>query len=249
MGISFLLTMFLVVPSIQEILDGLTPFVPSEGSGMLLLAGMVGTTMGAILFVVRSILVQEKGWTLADLKIERRDAAISAILMFVFSLSIMICAAGTLHPLGLKVDNAIDMVQLLEPLAGRFAISFFVAGIVCAGISSLFPIVLLAPWLLADFRSTPRNLQSTESKLLVCFGVLLGMVVPIFGGRPVFVLIFSQAATLVASPLVLLLMWILCNRSSLMGEHRFKSFQNIAMGVIFIFTLGISVAGVLEIVR
>ena len=249
MGLCFLLTMFMVVPSIDQIMHGLRPFIPEEGSGIILLAGMVGTTMGGILYVVRSILVQEKGWKLSDLKVERRDAAISAFLMFGLSISIMICAAGTLHPAGLKVDNAIDMVKLLEPLAGRFAISIFVAGIVCAGISSLFPIVLLAPWLLADFRSAPRNLQSIESKLLVLFGVALGLVVPIFGGRPVAVLIFSQAATLLATPLVLTLMWILSNRTSIMGVHRFKPHQNIIMAIIVLFTLGITTIGVVEMIN
>ncbi|MCB0665379.1 MAG: Nramp family divalent metal transporter [Saprospiraceae bacterium] len=246
MGLCFLLTMFMVVPSIGEIAKGLTPYIPEKGSGMILLAGMVGTTMGGILYVVRSILVQEKKWSLADIKLEKRDAAISATLMFVLSVSVMACAAGTLYPAGLKVHNAIDMVELLQPLAGRFAVSIFVAGIVCAGISSLFPIVLLAPWLLADYRSKPRNLRSTESKLLVLFGVLLGFVVPVFGGRPVLVLIFSQAATLIATPLVLFLMWILCNRDSLMGQYKFSWRQNLIMGLIFIFTLSITVIGGIE---
>jgi Mn2+/Fe2+ NRAMP family transporter len=247
MGLCFLLTMFMVVPSADDIISGLRPFIPKESSGVILLAGMVGTTMGGILYVVRSILVQEKKWTLADMKLEKRDAAIAAIFMFLLSMSIMICAAGTLHPAGLQVDNAIDMVKLLEPLAGRFAISIFVAGLVCAGISSLFPIVLLAPWLIADFRSRPRNLKSLESKMLVLFGVLLGFVVPVFGGRPVAVLIFSQAGTLLATPLVLILMWILCNRVSVMATYRFTWTQNLWMAIIFTFVLMITVIGTIEL--
>ncbi len=86
---------------------------------MLIMAGMVGTTMGAILYVVRSILVQEKGWERRDLKAERRDAIVSVSMMFILSVAVMAAAAGTLHPLGLKVDNAIDMVKLMEPLAGQ----------------------------------------------------------------------------------------------------------------------------------
>ena len=244
MGISFILTTFMVVPSPKEILGGLTPYLPSSSSGFILLAGMVGTTMGGILYVVRSILVQEKGWTLKDLKIEKRDAAISAGMMFILSLAIMASAAGTLHPAGLKVDNAIDMVKLLEPLAGRFATTLFVVGIVCAGLSSLFPIVLLAPWLLADFRNQPRDLRSKESKLLVLFGVLLGLVVPVFGGRPVLVLIISQAATLIATPLVLILMLFLSNRKSIMGNYTMKPGQSLFVGFIFLFTLLLSILGV-----
>lgn len=237
MGLSFLLTMFMVIPDPEEVLSGLAPRIPKDTEGLLLLAGMVGTTMGGILYVVRSILVQEKGWSIKDLKIEKRDAAISASMMFLLSVAIMASAAGTLHPQGLKVDNAIDMVKLLEPLAGRFAISIFVGGIVCAGLSSLFPIVLLAPWLLADYNSKARNLKSTQSRLLVLFGVLLGLFVPIFGGRPVFVMIFSQAAAAIATPLILLLMLILINKKTVMGEYTASLNRNILMCIILLFTL------------
>ena len=219
-----------------------------ENNAALIIAGMVGTTMGGILYVVRSILVQEKGWSVKDLKIEKRDAFISASMMFLLSAAVMACAAGTLHPLGLEVENAIDMVKLLEPLAGRFAISIFVAGIVSAGLSSLFPIILLAPWLFADYNDKPRNMKTTQARLLVLFGVLLGLVVPIFGGRPVLVMIASQALCAVATPLVVLLMFVLQNRESIMGEYKAKLGLNISLGIIFLFTVFIAITGIVGII-
>ncbi len=244
MGLCFILTMFMVVPTPTELLRGLTPYIPEDSEGLLLMAGMVGTTMGGILYVVRSILVQEKGWTIKDLKQEKKDAAISATLMFLLSLAVMAAAAGTLFPRGLRIENAIDMVSLLEPLAGRFAISIFVAGIVCAGLSSLFPIVLLAPWLIADYRGVKRDMRSVSSRLLVLFGVLLGLVVPIFGGRPVFVMILSQAGTLLATPLILILMLFLINRKSLMKEYLATPGRNLIMGLILLFTIFMTIAGI-----
>jgi Mn2+/Fe2+ NRAMP family transporter len=212
------------------------------------MAGMVGTTMGAILYVVRSILVQEKGWKEGDLKKERRDALISATMMFILSVAVMAAAAGTLHPLGLKVDNAIDMVKLMEPLAGRFAISIFVGGIVAAGLSSLFPIILLAPWLFADYNNKPRNMRSTSSRLLVGFGVLLGLVVPVFGGRPVLVMIVSQAMAAIVTPLVLALMLYIYNRRSIMGTHTLGTGRSLTLGFILLFTIAMAVAGIIGIV-
>lgn len=248
MGISFVLTMFMVIPDPKEVLVGLVPRIPEDSDAMLIMAGMVGTTMGAILYVVRSILVQEKGWGTEDLKAERRDALISVLLMFLLSVAVMAAAAGTLHPLGLKVDNAIDMVKLMEPLAGRFAISVFVGGIVAAGLSSLFPIVLLAPWLFADFNNKPRNMRSTSSRLLVLFGILLGLVVPVFGGRPVLVMLMSQALIAVVSPLVLALMLYIYNKKSIMGNHTLGVTSNISFGVILLFTLAMAAAGLIGII-
>ena len=248
MGLCFLLTMFMVIPEPSEVIKGLVPRIPEAPGALLIMAGMVGTTMGAILYVVRSILVQEKGWKEEDHKQERRDATISVILMFVLSVAVMAAAAGTLHPLGLKVENAIDMVKLLEPLAGRLAISVFVAGIVCAGLSSLFPIILLAPWLFADFNNKPRNMKSTSTRLLVLFGVLLGLVVPIFGGRPVLVMIMSQALTIIATPLVLALMLALYNKRSVMGDYTAGLKTNVGLSFILLFTLAMAVAGVVGII-
>jgi Mn2+/Fe2+ NRAMP family transporter len=248
MGLSFVLTMFMVIPDPEEVIKGLIPSVPEDSDAMLIMAGMVGTTMGAILYVVRSILVQEKGWEQGDLKAERRDAIVSVSMMFLLSVAVMAAAAGTLHPLGLRVDNAIDMVKLMEPLAGRFAISIFVGGIVAAGLSSLFPIILLAPWLFADFNNKPRNMKSTGSRLLVLFGVLLGLVVPVFGGRPVAVMIMSQAMAAIVTPLVLALMLYIYNKKSMVGEHTLGTGSNISMGVILLFTLAMAAAGIIGIV-
>jgi len=247
MGLSFVLTMFMVIPEPEEVLRGLVPRIPRDSDAMLIMAGMVGTTMGAILYVVRSILVQEKGWEASDLKAERRDAIVSVSMMFILSVAVMAAAAGTLHPAGLKVDNAIDMVKLMEPLAGRFAISIFVGGIVAAGLSSLFPIVLLAPWLFADFNNKPRNMKSTSSRLLVFFGVLLGLVVPIFGGRPVMVMIMSQAMAAIVTPLVLALMLYIYNKKSIMGENRLGLTSNITFGLVLLFTIAMAVAGLIGI--
>ncbi len=248
MGLSFVMTMFMVIPEPEEVLRGLIPSVPKDSDAMLIMAGMVGTTMGAILYVVRSILVQEKGWGKGDIKAERRDAIVSVSMMFILSVAVMAAAAGTLHPAGLKVDNAIDMVKLMEPLAGRFAISIFVGGIVAAGLSSLFPIILLAPWLFADFNNKPRNMKSRSSRLLVLLGVMLGLVVPIFGGRPVMIMIISQAMAAIVTPLVLALMLYIYNKKVIMGNNTLGITSNISMGFILLFTIAMAAAGIIGIV-
>ncbi len=244
MALCFFLTMFMVVPDPGEIIKGLVPSIPKSSNTLLLIAGMVGTTMAGVLYVVRSILVQEKGWKIGDLRLEKRDAIVAGTIMFLLSISIMAAAAGTLNPKGLKVNNAIDMVNLLEPIAGRFAISIFVAGIVCAGLSSLFPIILLAPWLLADYNHKPRNMKSTSSRLLVLVGVSAGLVIPIFGGSPVLIMIVSQALAIVSTPLVLMLFLILVNKKSVMGEHVASPVQNAVMIGITFFTIGMAIAGI-----
>ena len=148
MGASFLGCMFLVVPQPAELLAGLKPSIPDHPDAFLIVAGMTGTTCSAMVFIMRSIVISEKGWKREHLKQEKIDALVSSGMMLLLSASVMACAAGTLYRMGQPVEQAIDMVKTLEPLAGRFAISLFVLGVIGAGISTLFPIVLIAPWLI-----------------------------------------------------------------------------------------------------
>ena len=249
MGLSFIATSFLVVENPADILTGMIPNIPNETNAGLIVAGMIGTTMGGVLYVIRSVTVKEKNWNIEDLKNEKKDAFVSAALMFLLSIAIMAAAAGTLHPLGLKVDNAIDMVKLLEPLAGKFAISIFVAGLVAAGISSLFPHYMLVPMLLADFTNKKLDLSTFRNRGIIIFYALLGLVVPVFGGRPVVVMITSQALALIATPLILILMWIQVNKKEDMGIHSADIKKNILLGIITVFTVYIAVIGFIGILN
>lgn len=248
MALSFVLSMVLVIPEPADILRGMVPSLPESSNTFLLIAGMVGTTMGGILYVVRSVLVKQKGWGIGDLSKERRDARISSALIFLLSIAIMACAAATMFPLGLEVNNAIDMVRLLEPLAGRFAMSIFVAGIICAGLSSILPHMLVGPWLIADYKGEEVNIQSRSSRLIGLFVVSLGFVVPIFGGRPVFVMILSQVFFTIITPLIIGLMLWLQNKPGIMGDHKPDLKMNIIISITLIFSLimaGFGIAGLL----
>jgi Mn2+/Fe2+ NRAMP family transporter len=206
---------------------------------------MAGTTLSAVLFVMRSIVVQEKGWTIENLKEEKRDALVSATLMLVLSAAVMAAAAGTLYPQGIAVDRAVDMVKTLEPLAGKFAISLFVLGIVSAGLSTVFPIVLIAPWLISDFRDEPKDIKSPMYRILAAAGILLGLVVPIFGGRPVIIMIASQAFQALLMPVVTMTILILLNRKELMKGHHSGFWLNFGGIATLLFSIVMAYAGVI----
>ena len=45
-----------------------------------------------------------------------------------------------------QVNDATDMMHALGPWAGDFALTLFTLGIIGAGLSSIFPNLLLFPW-------------------------------------------------------------------------------------------------------
>ena len=198
---------------------------------------MVGTTLFSGLFIIRTTLVKEAGWTIADTKQQSRDALFAVVMMFVISAAIMAAAAGTLFAEGIGLDRPSQMVTLLEPLAGPFAVSIFATGIIAAGVSSQFPNVLMLPWLLCDYRNSPRDMTLPKFRVMVFVISLLGLVVPLFEARPLFVMIASQAFNVVLLPLTVACIIYLGNRADLMGEHRHGWLTNLILGATFLFSL------------
>jgi Mn2+/Fe2+ NRAMP family transporter len=256
MAACFILNFFILMPPPVEIAKGLLPTLPDvpldEGKGpFLVIASMVGTTVFSGLFIIRTTLVKEAGWTIADARKQRNDALVAVGMMFVISGSIMAAAAGTLHVEGLGLESATQMIGLLEPLAGSFATTIFVVGIVAAGVSSQFPNVLMLPWLLCDFNQSERDMTLPRYRIMVLVISLLGLVVPIFEARPIFVMIVSQAFNAVILPVTVACILYLGNRRDLMGEHRNTAATNVVLTAILLFSLvttSMGIRGVWQIV-
>lgn len=249
MAASFLINFFIMMPPPIDILKGLIPSipeVPSERGGdpLLVIASMVGTTVFSGLFIIRTTLVKEAGWTLKDEKTQRNDAVVAVGLMFVISAAVMAAAAGTLHVQGQGLSQASQMITLLEPLAGSVAVTIFAVGIVSAGVSSQFPNVLMLPWLICDYTGTDRNMTLPKYRVMVFLISLLGLVVPLFGARPVLVMIISQAFNAVILPITVGCIFYLANRKDLMGAYKSTLTSNLILTAILLFSLFTSFVGV-----
>jgi len=256
MAACFLLNFFIMMPPPVDILKGLVPNLPAvpadQGKGpFLVIASMVGTTVFSGLFIIRTTLVKEAGWTISDLKKQRNDVIVSVVMMFIISGSIMAAAAGTLYAEGLGLTRASQMIELLEPLVGAFAMSIFATGIIAAGVSSQFPNVLMLPWLLCDYNQSAREMTLTKYRVMVFLISLLGLVVPIFDARPIFVMIVSQAFQSIILPVTVICILYLGNRSDLMGEHKHTLKTNIFLVAILLFsivTTSMGIKGVWQLV-
>ena len=256
MSACFILNFFIMMPPPIDILKGLVPSLPEvagdQGNGpFLVIASMVGTTVFSGLFIIRTTLVKEAGWTVKDIAHQQRDAIVSVAMMFIISGTIMASAAGTLYAEGLGLTNASQMIVLLEPLVGPFAVAIFAIGIIAAGVSSQFPNVLMLPWLLCDYSQSERKMTLPRYRIMVFLISLLGLVVPVFGARPVFVMIVSQALQSLILPLTVGCILYLGNRRDLMGEHKLSTVTNGFLVAILLFsfvTTSMGITGVWQLV-
>jgi len=254
MGLSFIIAAAISFPGWGAIADGLIPQVPttaegSDNSAFVITAGMIGTTVSVFVFLIRTGLVKDKGWKIADLETERRDAAVSATLMFVLSAAVLIAAAGTLHETGFKFNHIAELIPVLEPVYGKAALSIFVIGILAAGISSHLPNLLVIPWLVLDYQGAPRQTNTLRYRMMLLSLSLLAVAGVLTGTRPVFLMLLSQASIAAVLPLTLAGMFFLTSRKNLMGPHRTRGAHWIPQILIMLFALfmsSIAIRGLLE---
>lgn len=236
MALSFIVVFFMIRPNLLVIAKGLIPGIPKTPGAMGLVAAIAGTTCSAAVFIMRSTVVAEKGWNINNLKAEKTDAFVSASVMLFLSAVIMAVAAGTLYIMGIKLDNTIDMIHLFEPIGGRIAAFILILGIVGAGLSTIFPIVLIAPWLIADYTGKPRNIHSTQSRVLIFIALMFAFGSVFLKQRPPALMIFSQAFQACILPAVAIPILILINRRTLMHEHKANLKENIGLIAVILFS-------------
>ncbi len=248
MGISFIISLFIVMPSPGEIAAGFIPRIPSAAGGKLMVAAFVGTTMAAPTFVIRPLLMKGKGWTSANTREQSRDALFSAILMFVISASIMGAATGALFHRGQVINKVLDMVYTLEPIAGRYAVAIFLVGTLSAGLSSVFPILMVAPLLISDYRAGVLDMKSSLFRVLAGIACVFGLAVPVFGANPIAAQIATQVAGVFVLPFVILGITYLVNQRECMGKYRAGYLLNAGLTAAFVFSCIISYTGVLALI-
>ncbi len=248
MGMSFVFTLFFVFPLPKEIIQGLIPVIPEvEGAGILI-AAFVGTTMAAATFLSRPLFIQGKGWVRNDFRLQRNDSIIAALLIFTISGAIMAVASGSLHGKGGDITHVLDMSGALEPSAGKFAVSIFFAGTLSAGLSSIFPCLMIVPLMLGDFNSGKLDVKSTRFKLITGIASILALSVPVFGFNPIQGQIFAQVFNVFALPLVVVSFLALWNRKNA-GLPANRWLTNIVIVAAVIFSLVISWNGLSDILN
>lgn len=236
MGLSFIVVFFMLKPDIAEIVRGMVPKVPDKPGALGLIAAMAGTTCSAAVFVVRSTVVAEKGWNISNLKNEKKDAFVSAFMMLFLSGIIMAVSAGTLHVMGLRLDNTVEMISLFEPIGGKVAAFILIIGITGAGLSTVFPIVLIAPWLVSDYLGKPRDIKSPMFRWLMLLGLVFAFGSVFLKQRPPALMIFSQAFQACILPAVAIPIFVLLNRKNLMTTYIAGWKMNLGVVAVILFS-------------
>lgn len=245
MGLSFLLSLFFVQPLPVDVIKGLIPSIPEVPGGKMLVAAFVGTTMASATFLSRPLFIKGKGWTIANLDQQKRDSITAATLIFVISGTIMAVAAGALFHQGKEVTHVLDMANTLEPVAGKWAVTIFFFGALSAGLSSIFPCLLIAPLLVADYQHGTLDTNSKQFRWITAVACLVALIGPILGANPIEIQILSQVFNVFVLPAVVLGIILLLRKKSVMKDYTTSLGVYMGMYGALFFSLIISYNGIL----
>jgi len=193
------------------------------------------------------LLMQGKGWHRDNQKEQSRDAFVSALFMFLISGSIMVAATGAMYHEGKAIGKVLDMVYILQPVAGNFAVVLFLFGVISAGLSSIFPIAMVCPLLIADYRDGKLDTNSRQFRILAGLACVAGLTVSIFGSNPIAAQITTQVAQVFVLPVVIVGIAYLVNEKQTMGQYKAGILLNLGLAASLFFALLISYKGVLAL--
>ena len=236
--------MLMAPPAPGMFVRGLIPSLPSGHADALPVLALIGTSVAAPTFLVRSLLMKAKGWGGGNLPEQRRDAGIATLVIFLLGLSVMACAAGALGQPGPAIRDVFGAIHGLEHYPGRTAAGLFLLGAVTAGLSSIIPMVMILPLLLADYRSGDLQLHTRQFRLWTGLACVVGLAGPVLGDQlwPVH-RTASQLAQVFVLPLAVGGIFLLLNRGDLMGGHKAGFWLNAGLFAALGFSLVLSWLG------
>ena len=254
--VCFVLNLIAASPVLLDILSGFIPSWPGDlplglpdkvdgeiRDPMLLIASLLGTTFSVAAAFFQGNLVREKGWKIEDYRRGVGDSIVGVAVIAGVSMMIMITAA-TVIP-GRPADDIGALAQSLQPLLGNIAHTAFCVGLLVVAMNPFLINAMIGGTMLADGIGKPARLSDRWPRRFTIAVLAVGMVVAILalrtGARPIQLIVFGQAMTVIGNPLMAgVLLW-LANRKDIMGDRRNRLTVNILAIVGFLVVCAMAV--------
>ncbi len=231
---SYIITGFLVHPEWGGVAKELVrPAFTFKQGFILMVMGIVGTTIAPWMQFYQQSSVVEKGIDVKDYKYARLDVIIGGIVVSVVAIFIVISCAATLFKNGIRIETAKDAALALRPLAGNYCSTLFAFGLLNASLFSAMILPIATAYSVCEglgwetgldkrLKDAPQFYFLFTALIIVGAGIIMFPKINL-----IMVMLLSQAANSVFLPFVLVFMLILINDKRLMGRFRNSTFFNI----------------------
>jgi NRAMP (natural resistance-associated macrophage protein)-like metal ion transporter len=225
--VAYVVTGFLARPDWVEVVQATTtPTIKMETPFLVMLAGLVGTTIAPWMQFYLQSAVVDKGLGAKDLGAARLDVIIGSIVVSVVAFFIILTCAATLFKAGIQVEKAEEAALALRPLAGPYCTWLFAFGLFNASMFAAAILPLSTAYTVCEAFGWESSLDKKFSEApqfygLYCFIIFFsGLIILIPSAPLITIMFFSQVLNGLVLPIVLFFMLLLINDSQVMREHR-----------------------------
>ena len=243
MSFSFVFTVFIVGVDFQSLFSFSNFFhFPSES--ILIVAGLIGTTVVPYNIFLHVALVNSKWKNVNDINTANFDAIISISIGGLISLCILLTAAGLNKS---DILNAVDLANSLEPLYGNFSKLIIALGLFSAGLTSSITAPLAAAYVLCGCLGFESDRKSVFFRFISIIVLVIGVISSSLGISSIEIIKFAQITNGILLPLIVIFLMILANNSKLLKNQINSIVQNLIGVLVIGFCLLLCVRSVIKV--
>jgi Mn2+/Fe2+ NRAMP family transporter len=221
--------------------DGFIPQITFSKTQILLITGLLGTTISPYLFFWqtseeieeeisegKTSIKSRKGTTHKAMKEMRLDIWLGMFITTIVMFFIIAVCANTLFVNGItNIETAADAAKALTPLAGRFAGLLFAIGILGTGLLAIPVLAGSTAYAISESFGWREGLYRKWKTAHAFYGViivsiLVGILINFIGIDPIKALIYSAIANGLVAPVILVFIMKISSSKKIMGEYRNK---------------------------
>lgn len=243
MSTAFMITAILTQPDLTELFKGL--LIPKMARDeILIVIGLIGTTVVPYNLFLHSSLVNEKWSDQKDLKKVRKDLFVSVSLGGLVSLAIII-SAGSIQ--GQSITSGADLGAGLASFLGDKAKYLVGIGLFAAGITSAITAPLAASYVAESLFGWDKNLGGIKFKSIWAGILVIGVLFSSIGFKPIEIIKFAQIANGLLLPCMAILLFWIVNQSNVLSTYKNNMTQNLILGFIILITILLGAKGMLTL--
>jgi Mn2+/Fe2+ NRAMP family transporter len=140
------------------------PGMPFSRDAVLVAVATLGTTLAPWGRAFIQSYAVDTQLTVEDLRYERIDVSVGAVLTGVIGLFIVVARAATLHVKAITINDASDAAGALKPLAGHLAATLFGLGFLGAAILAACIVPLSAAYSVTEAFRQPGGINDSFAK-------------------------------------------------------------------------------------
>jgi Mn2+/Fe2+ NRAMP family transporter len=210
------------------------PTLSSDPSYLVMVVGLIGTTITPWMQFYLQAAVVEKGVDKRHYALCRLDVIIGCIVTDVIAFFIVVaCGATIYHSNNSEISDVGQAARALAPFAGKFASLLFAIGLINASLLSAAILPLATSYNICEGLGFESGVDKrfSEAPIFYWMYTLLiggGALVTLIPGLPLLkFILLSQVANGILLPFVLVYMLLLINRPRLMGSFKNNFLQNL----------------------